>query len=752
MSSGRESVTIMLMKSDMRRTLTTATMVLLAITGCGLASGVTARAEGCSNEHVRALQVFGSGLPDCRAYEQVSVKKNGADALGTAEEAQASPSGNAITFFSAAPFPGAAGAKYILQPQLGLCAPIGLCPLSSDTWSTQGLLPPADPATDFTEAEPLTEDLARTVVVAQGPVLAQGAMPGAVNAYIRDNATGTYQLLAPNIGFSKIYLVDATRDDSRILFETRTELSTTNIAPAPGHANLYEWDEGKPVGERVSLVGVLSGDKAPAEGSVAGPGGPAVQPKEPGGSTSQFYTQDTISENGSRVFFTDFETGFIYMREPEVDKTIQVSAGSEPAFWRAATPDGNFVFYTEGGELYRFNVKQFEESNKPEAVALAEAREPLTSGAKGVLGTLGASDKGSYLYFVASSVLASNKRGTEEAESGKNNLYVWHQGTPVAFIAHLQDGQDADEENWVGLYDATNPSGASGGEKSARVTPDGTEVLFSSVSPLTGHASVPACETKAHPCYELYLYEAESSVSPADLVCVSCNPTGATTTGDAFLSRQQGGLPITINTSARNAFVTHNLSDGGGRVFFETNEALVPGDVNSQWDVYEWERQGVGSCTSASSSFSASSGGCLYLLSSGQSARTLYFGDASADGSDVFFFTEQSLVSGDQDNNLDVYDARIGGGITTQNVLPSVPCGDEAGCRGASSAPPVFGAPSSVALSGPGNLEAPSLAAIVTKKRTVKCSRGRKRSHGKCVKVKNGKRKAKKADNKRRGK
>ena len=752
MSSGRESVTIMLMKSDMRHTLTTATMVLLAIVGCGLVSGVAARAEGCSNEHVRALQVFGSGLPDCRAYEQVSVKKNGADAIGTAEEVQASPSGNAITFFSAAPFPGAAGSKDFLQPQLSSCAPIGPCPLGSDTWSIQGLLPPADPTTVSTEAVALTEDLARTIVVAQGIVLAQGAVPGAFNAYIRDNATGTYQLLAPNIGYTQIYLVDATRDDSRILFETSTELSTSNTAPAPGHTNLYEWEESKPVAERVSLAGVLSNGKAPSEGSVAGPGGPVVQPKEPGGSTNLFHTQDTISENGSRVFFTDFETGFIYMREPEVDKTIQVSAGSEPAFWRAATPDGNFVFYTEGGELYRFNVKQFEESNKPEAVALAEAREPLTGGAKGVLGTLGASDDGSYLYFVASSVLASNKRGVEEAESGKNNLYVWHQGTPVAFIAHLQGGRDADEDNWVDIYDVTDSSGASGGEKSARVAPDGKEVLFSSISPLTGHASVPACEGQAHSCYELYLYEAESSVSPADLVCVSCNPTGATTTGDAFLSQQQVGLPISAKITSRNAFVTHNLSDGGGRVFFETMEALVPGDVNGQWDVYEWERQGVGSCTSASSSFSASSGGCLYLLSSGQSARTLYFGDASADGSDVFFFTEQSLVSGDQDNNLDVYDARIGGGIPAQNVLPSVPCGDEAGCRGASSGPPVFGAPSSMALSGSGNLTAPSSAAAVTRKRTVKCSRGRKRRHGKCVKVKSGKRKAKKADNKRRGK
>ena len=113
--------------------------------------------------------------------------------------------------------------------------------------------------------------------------------------------------------------------------------------------------------------------------------------------------------------------------------------------------------------------------------------------------------------------------------------------------------------------------------------------------------------------------------------------------------------------------MTRNLSEDGSRVFFQTQEALVPQDKNGQTDVYEWEREGAGSCEHASASFSASNGGCLYLISTGESDKPSYFGDASANGSNVFFFTRQSLVGQDRDENYDIYDARIDGGIAAQN-------------------------------------------------------------------------------------
>jgi len=691
-------------------------LTMLTVVIAGMASAAMARAE-CPNEQIRQEQLYGSRLPDCRAYEQVSpVRKNLTDAAGEPEIVQASPSGEGVSFFAVAPFPGTAGSGGQVPTYLSSRAPGG------DEWLTEGLLPAAAPGS-HEQVIGLTEDLTRTILFAEEPPLAPGAELSARNAYVEDTATGSYQLLAPNIGSEKLSFADATSGGTRILFETKADLPTANVAPAPGVTNLYEWSEDKPLGERVSLAGVLPDKEAPKSGSVAGPGGLAVKAldgREPGGSTSEYYTQNTISEDGARTFFSDVETGIVYMREPEADRTDQVSAGNAPAYWRAATPSGSFVFYTEGEDLYRYDAADGQ-------------REPLTTGTPGVLGTLGISNDGSYVYFVATAKLAGDKNGNgEAAEAGADNLYEWHEEVTThtvgtTFIARLlgsNSGEKRDEPDWRDYYEgASEGSGPSGGEKSSRVTPDGKMALFSSISRLTSYDNDEQVE--------LYLYDAERSLSSGNPVCVSCNPSGTSAASGARLT--SSNLDLTTLPSARNAFLTHNLSSDGSRVFFLTEEALVPGDTNNQLDVYEWEREGAGSCERASPSFSESDGGCLYLISTGQSAQPSYFGDASESGDDVFFFTRQSLVSQDQDLNVDVYDARVDGGIPAQNPPPPPePCAGET-CRGPSEAPPLFGAPSSATLPGDDNL---TPVEPKPKKVVVKCPKHKKRSHRKCRKKK----------------
>ena len=216
--------------------------------------------------------------------------------------------------------------------------------------------------------------------------------------------------------------------------------------------------------------------------------------------------------------------------------------------------------------------------------------------------------------------------------------------------------------------------------------PSGTTVLFTSQAQLTSYANAGFDE--------LYLYEATSG----RLTCVSCNPSGAPATSAAYLTGNQ----LSLGGEPRNAFLTRNLSDDGSRVFFQTKEALVPQDTNEQTDVYEWEREGAGGaggCSRSSASFNAGSGGCLYLISTGESADQSYFGDASADGGDVFFFTRQPLVGQDQDDNDDLYDARVEGGIAAQNPPPPAGCTGE-GCLGPNGAQPVLDAPASTAFEG----------------------------------------------------
>jgi hypothetical protein len=95
-------------------------------------------------------------------------------------------------------------------------------------------------------------------------------------------------------------------------------------------------------------------------------------------------------------------------------------------------------------------------------------------------------------------------------------------------------------------------------------------------------------------------------------------------------------------------------------------------------------------------------GGCLYLLSEGESSDASYFLDASSDGSSAFIATTSQLVPVDRDDLYDVYDARIDGGIDAQHVVPGVPCENDA-CRGPATQTPPGSSPGSSTFSGPGN-------------------------------------------------
>ncbi|MGA2163638.1 MAG: hypothetical protein ABSH36_04140 [Solirubrobacteraceae bacterium] len=612
----------------------------------------SASAAECTNGQSRADQAYASRLPDCRAYEQVSpVDKNATDAVGLPGVVESSATGEAVTFFSLVPYPGiVGGAEY----------PTYLAERGVVNWSFQGLVPPSEPGAPAA-VEGITEDLATSIVTT--------GLGEEVNSYIHQNQSETYQLLAAG---SEAKFADASSNDAYVLFEDKAKLtSNSGDFSKDGNAtNLYMWEKET---DKVSLVGIRPGEEAPTGGSVAGPGGSAILESEsgeeegelPGGGTSRskFYTENTISTDGSRVAFTDLETGRIYIREPKIKRTIPVSSG--PAYWRAATPDGSYVFYTEGeGEnrnLYRFPVGGEGPS------------EPITTGPARVLGTLGVSEDGSYVYFAAKAELASG------ATAGRANLYEWHNGS-ITFIAALNPR--ADSSNWTDSQQS-DAIGPADGEKSARVTPNGGSLLFGTPERLTEYNNEHADE--------LYLY----TVASRSLVCVSCNPTKAPASASSYLTLHSSAGPF------RSAFMTRNLSNNGARIFFETREGLVPRDTNNQMDVYEWEQEGDGSCQNGNGN---GSGGCLYLISTGNDSSESYIGDISAEGEDIFFFTRQSLVNQDQDNNTDLYDAREGGGIPGQDSESSAPCAEEEACRGSIEAPFAVTLPSSSAFTGVGNL------------------------------------------------
>ena len=236
--------------------------------------------------------------------------------------------------------------------------------------------------------------------------------------------------------------------------------------------------------------------------------------------------------------------------------------------------------------------------------------------------------------------------------------------------------------------------------KVSRVSADGRALLFTSTEKLTDY------ENEGMPA--LYLYRVGD---PEPILCVSCNPTGVSPSGQPSLGHLARTEPVFEAGRPPSRVLSRNLSADGDRVFFETAEALVASDTNGEegcpvlglyrvpacQDVYEWEAKGEGSCESE-----AQNGGCLYLISSGKSADPSYLADASASGNDVFFFTRERLTDTDIDSFLDVYDARVGRWSCLAKPVPPPPCEGEA-CRGSGAPSPPVGSPTTPLFSGPGN-------------------------------------------------
>jgi hypothetical protein len=161
------------------------------------------------------------------------------------------------------------------------------------------------------------------------------------------------------------------------------------------------------------------------------------------------------------------------------------------------------------------------------------------------------------------------------------------------------------------------------------------------------------------------------------------------------------------------------LSDSG-RLFFDSYEALVPQDVDGTEDVYEYEPQGAGRCTSAASTYVETMGGCLGLVSSGTSAEGSSFMDAGETGEDVFFRTAAKLVPQDFDKAMDIYDAHeCSAAVPCFPVAPVSPpaCTTGDACKAAPTPQPgLFGPAPSATFSGVGNVTPTAPAAAVKPK------------------------------------
>jgi WD40-like Beta Propeller Repeat len=328
----------------------------------------------CPNEAFRSGKTSpplhpSDALPDCRAYEQASpIDKNGGDATGTPSLIKASPMGDAISFLTTSGTPGGDGAQ-------GL--PSYLASRDGGSWSTHGLMPPATAG-------------ARATVVGWQPdfsqVFSRTSQLGVTiksGFFSRPGSGGALTQIAPftpiptGAGISAFYFAGASEDGSRVLFESSGDLGTEPHG-LQGPSNVYAWDRES---ETLRLAAVMNDEQPPAKGAFAGSydwgRGTNSGSLNLGGARRSYYLQDqhAVSVNGS-LFFTATGTGKLYLRKNPTEPqsamsgeecieaakacTVQVSAshrtpadpaGSRPAAFMGATPDGSKAFFTSSEEL-----------------------------------------------------------------------------------------------------------------------------------------------------------------------------------------------------------------------------------------------------------------------------------------------------------------------------------------------------------------------------------------------------------------
>jgi hypothetical protein len=712
-------------------------------------------------DHLFVTQAAGGqelSLPDGRAWELVSpADKNGAliGALQNKEPFQAAADGSAIAYPASEPVgEGAVGRNkeaMILSKR------------SVDGWSSQDISAPNSlPGPEESQARsPNREGAAVKVFSADlslglyepgeaGLPLLSAEATG-MTLYLRDDANGTYlPLETPGTRFEdeRMRFLGGTPDLSHVIFESSAALTPGAVAGSSKEQygeNLYEWS-----GARLQLVNITP----------AGTSEPAAFLGNNGGNNEGGMTTRAISSDGrwvvwaNKPFYGDNGAGAqvsLYVRDMVAGKTFQLG-GEYPRF-ETMSSDGSKVFFVEtdehrGGDLYMFDTAT---GTDMDLTADHGAGEP-NAGVRDAV--MGASEDGSYVYFVATGVLANG------AVKGADNVYVLHDS----------------EGNWTTTYIATLAGedvktwGQPGGQAdlrhvSSRVSSNGHYLAFMSERPLTGYDNLDA--VSGQPDEEVYLYDAVSN----RLICASCDPTGARPVGvfddrdfkealladlDTSWSANEGSgnhwlagsIPGWVTNSEALSFYQPRYLSDSGRLFFDSPDALVPQDTNGLEDAYEYEPVGVGSCAEASATFGMASGGCVSLISSGQSSGESIFMDASENGNDVFFATNSKLTGEDYDTAYDVYDAHV---CSTEvpcrsEVVGPPPCTSGDSCKAAPSPQPeIFGPAPSATFSGVGNIVDEAKTSVVKRN-------GKAKSKPKLKKyVKRKKRKAKRAHKARAG-
>jgi hypothetical protein len=621
----------------------------------------------CSNE---AFAGFNVSLPGCGAYERVSPAFK--DGTGMSPYA-ITGDGSAIVGLSVGLFAGVEGdgldAANVFYKSVR----------TGDGWMVSALSPPSSlfPTQEFKDT---SADLSRSLWKVRRASQAVGAMDLAVRepngsfAKVGSMVPPTAAAEGPPAGEYQQFVYPLTvgyagtsSDLSHVFFYIR---GTGPLWPGDTTVHvsdvqsLYEYvgtgNTNPPMrvglnsqGQQISNCGTLLGSVIPP-------------------STFEADTYNAVSEDGETVFFTAVaceaspEVNEIYARvgvapgvtvavsepSPADCEACVTSSPRANAQFQGASQDGSKVFFLTEQELFKedtgMNLYEYNFANRPghKLVRVSTgATQPEVQGVARV------SQDGSHVYFVARGLLTegSNAEGDQPVVGGEN-LYLYERDSkfPTGHVAFIATLSEVDAQNWS-AEDA----------RPVQATPNGQFVVFTSTADLTNgdHSVVrQAFEydsvreelvrvSVGEPGYGLGMESAETHAS-------NIGAKFYTGSGSVHPSQPTTGLAVS-NDGTVVAF-----SSSGGL----TTQTKAAGDAGR---VSAYEYRSTGSLAN----------GRVFAISSGDSAFSVSLAGTDLSGADTFFETGTPVLGSDGDTEVDLYDARSGGGFPAP--APMVECGEE---------------------------------------------------------------------------
>jgi hypothetical protein len=538
-----------------------------------------------------------------------------------------------------------------------------------------------------------------------------------------------------------------------------------STSESSNHQSLYEYTG---VGNREPvLAGVRNKTHAPWQ-----PGAPYLN--EGAELISQCGTEfNGMSANGERIFFTaereagctgtQPETSELYARiggtytvdisEPskedcaicDTTKAAREAAPEGPTY-QGASEDGSKIFFTTtqkllpgagGDTLYEYDFAATPTNAKltlmaPDVTSVIERdidNAQLHSGFAQAV-----APDGSRVYFASTGALTQTPNANHETPTeGSVNLYMY----------------DTDTQELAFVAPETGP-------RSFDTTRDGRYFVFESASPIA--------ETDDHSTVEqLFEYDAEThrvtrvSIGQQAPDGYQCPQTGTLQQGfdcdgNTTLEEDAPRLPLrgaSDADAAKGGPASPAFSDTAvaenGAVVFSSELPLTPGSRQGRAVLKEGGEGGGGSLLDVLENVYEYRVGQVYLISAADEALPPHFADAEIQGRllgidesgrDVFFASADSLVPQHTSSQAAWYDAREDGGFPAPVAPPG--CAGEA-CQGPVPAPPPEVSPLA-ALGANENLGPASLLPVpsskIKPKKLTKCPKGKKLSHGNCVRPK----------------